>query len=122
MEEDPKEDSDAGRGAESGLEEFCFYLIQAGLPESAVYGWHSGWPFDRLERAFRFFKVQEIEKEKSFVTAISVGASSLFSKNALQEYSKATDRVINSVRRVPKEKSNIRIKNEFEKLAGMLNG
>ena len=122
MEKDNEEDPNSGRGAETGLEEFCFYLIQAGLPESAVYGWHSGWPFDRLERAFRFFKIQEIEREKSFVTAISVGASSLFSKNAIQEYSKATDRIINSVRREPEENNNIRIKNEFEKMAGMLNG
>ena len=122
MEEDHEEDPDAGRRAESGLEEFCFYLIQAGLPESAVYGWHSGWPFDRLERAFRFFKVQEIEKERSFVTAVSIGASSLFSKNAIQEYSRATDKIIGSVRKTPQQQNNTRIKNEFSKLTGMLNG
>lgn len=122
MEEDPQENPDAGRGAESGLEEFCFYLIKSGLPEECVYGWHSGWPFDRLERAFRFFKVCDIEREKSFVTAVSVGASSLFSKNAIQEYSKATDRIIGSVSRKPQEENNMKMKHELGKLTGMLNG
>jgi len=117
-----EEDPDPESGSNYGLEELLFFLIESGLSERAVYGWHEGWPMDRLQRAFVYFKMREIEKQQGFVTAVSIGASSLFSQKAIEQYMDATNRIISKTPTSDGRAGNEKVKAELGKLTGIFNG
>jgi len=122
VEESPEEDPDLESGSNYGLEELLFFLIESGLSENAVYGWHEGWPMDRLQRAFIYFKMREIEKQQGFVTAVSIGASSLFSQKAIEQYMNVTNRIISKTPTSDDRVKTEQVKSELGKLTGIFNG
>ena len=100
------------------MQEVCFYLIERGLPPHCVYGWHDGWPFDRLTDLFRYLKRRELETHRESVVAVALGASSVVGGKAMKRYLDQTDRQIGGMR--PKRKSEVA--SELTKLIGLIHG
>ena len=89
MEEASQGDSASGGlegQANYPLEEVLLFLLECNVPESAVYGWHDGWDFSRIEKAFVYFKKREVEKQRDRTLAVALGASSLVSKKPLEKF------------------------------------
>lgn len=75
-----------------------FYLLHRGIPYDCIWGYHEGWEFDRLQRAFVTFKAAEIEEQQKLAVGVAVGASTLFSPKAFEEFREKTSGLMEGLR------------------------
>ena len=116
MEEAPEGNTTDEQSVEYELDDVLLFLLENGIPEVNVYGWHEGWDFNRLEKAFAYFKKRAVEKQRDFTLAVALGASSLLSKEPLEKFLSETESV------APTDKVSNRTSGEIDKLVGFLNG
>ena len=110
--------SDEEQADDYSIEEMAFYLLEKGLPPSCVYGYHDGWPYERLASMFRYLKRRDLETHREHVVAVAIGASSVAGGKVVKRYLDDTGRTIGKMR--PQRKSEVA--SELSKLMGMLNG
>lgn len=103
-----------------------FYLLEKGVPAESIWGYHDGWDFDRLYRAFLAFRTLDFRKQKEDAVSIAVGASSLLSHESLEKFGDGLEDVIRQMRSgdAPVEpeasKGPPRVVKDFEKLFSAL--
>ena len=104
------------------LDEVLFFLLESGMPSEFVYGYHDGWDFDRLLKAFWYYKQREIEKERSAVVAVALGASTLFSAKAYKSFERESRELLNDLVERRAADPEVRKKHEKEKLDKLMGG
>jgi len=118
---------------EQSLEDMLLFLIENGLPYDAVYGFHDGWDFERLYRAFLYFKTRETENLRSAAHAAVIGASVMGSTKGWESFMKKTGEVLSGIKgerfdgderwtRHEKQKKAADLTRQFQKLAGLVVG
>lgn len=110
-------DGDTDRQVEYDISDVLLYLVECGLSQDFIFDWHGGWDYERLEKAFVYFKKREVEKQRDSTLATALGASSLLNKEPLEKFLKETESIS------PKNSNNSKqVVDELSKLTGMLNG
>ena len=83
-----------------------------------MYGYHTGWDFDRIVAMFHYLKRRDLERHKDAVMAVAIGSSAIVGGKALKKFTDEVDKAIGNLR--PKRKTEVL--NELNKLMGMLGG
>lgn len=99
-----------------------FYLIENGVSPSFVYGYHSGWPFDRLVRMFRYLKRREIELRREQVMNLAIGASAVVTNRPLKKFINEIDSALGEMKEEIEEDGDDKVRRELGKLMGFLGG
>jgi hypothetical protein len=122
VEEAPEGDAPGGELGEQEypIDELLLFLLENGLSEATIYGWHDGWHFSRLVDAFRYFKIRAVEKQRDRTLAVALGASSMLSKKPLEKFLKETDSTIEQSH--SREKDATAMVQELNKMLGVLDG
>lgn len=104
-----------------------FFLVESGIPEPCVYGYHEGWDFDRLVRAFQYLKGREIEQRKWDLMAAAAGVSTIAGGKVFRKVSSQLDEALGSIRNAREESKRAtanpeNVAAEMSKLAGLVSG
>jgi len=101
------------------IADVLLFLLESGVPEAALYGWHSGWHFERISEAFRYFKRRQVENQRDRALAVALGASSLLSKKPLEKFLSEAESATRSAKGQAGQ-SGEEMQSELNKLMGVL--
>jgi hypothetical protein len=125
VEEAPEGDSvdgeSVGDDRDYDIADVLLFLLESGVSEAALYGWHDGWHFERIAEAFKYFKRRQVENQRDRTLAVALGASSLLSKKPLEKFLSETEKVTR-LGKGQTEQSGQNMQSEINKLIGAFNG
>lgn len=101
------------------LQEVLLFLLECGVSEASLFGWHEGWCFEKVSEAFVHFKGREVEKQRDRALAVALGASSLVSKKPLEKFLKESDSATKKSSERPVQSN---LQEELGKLMSAFNG
>lgn len=75
-----------------------FYLVNKGIPEHCIWGYHDGWPFERLQTAFLHLKRLDIEGFREHSMAVAQGAGAIFSSDSFEKFMRESQSMIDRLK------------------------
>lgn len=91
------DEGDRGGWVEQDVNDILFYLLSSGIPEPVIYGYHTGWEFERLMDCYFFLRKREVEQQQSAAHMVALGASTLFKGEPLKKFQRETDKLKKSL-------------------------